>query len=159
MASSWPPFGSPNRPKCHTSAGLVGTVLTTHDGPRWPQDRPRHPQDPPRPFQVPSKMPQGSPKDPPNDQKSTQDTPQTIKNRTKTQTKEDNNTTQQPNTTHTTQLYSTLGGSFSTGGLLGRSWSPLPSPSGLVGAKAGSPFISIFAPFSHFRKALKHRQA
>ena len=55
-----------------------------------------------------------------------------IKNRSKTQTKEDNNTTQ-PNTTHTTQLNSTPGGSFSTGSLLGRSWRVLSPPDRLLG--------------------------
>lgn len=39
-------------------------------------------------------------------------------------------------------------------GLLGCSWSPLPSPSGLVGAKAGSPFIS-FHFFFRFQSSLK----
>ena len=42
-APSWPPFGSQNRPKCRALAGLVEpkTTLTTHDGPRRPQEPPK----------------------------------------------------------------------------------------------------------------------
>ena len=95
LAPSWPPFGSQNRPKCRASADLVElkTTLTTHDGPRRPQEAPKTPQEPPKSRPRPSKTPKRPPKTPQNDQKSTQDTPKTTKNRPKTRTTKDNNTT------------------------------------------------------------------
>ena len=76
------------------------------NNPCRPKMASRPPKKPSRPLQDAPRGAQEPPETLQNDQKSTQDTTQTIKNRPKTQTKEDNNTT---------QLYSTLRGSFSTG--------------------------------------------
>ena len=83
LAPSWPPFGSQHRPKCRASADPVElkTTLTTHDGPRRPQEAPKTPQEAPKSRPRTSKTPKRHPKTPQDDQKSTQHTPKTTKNR------------------------------------------------------------------------------
>ena len=68
--------------------GVPGALVTSPLGEgRGDQERRKSLQDP-------QKSPQDTPQTTQNDQKSNQDTPKTIQNRPKTQTTEDNNTTQ-----------------------------------------------------------------
>ena len=68
-APSWPPFGSQNLHKCRGSADPVElkTTLTTHDGPRRPQEAPKTPQELPKSLPRPPRSSQERPKDPPKD--------------------------------------------------------------------------------------------
>ena len=77
LAPSWLPFGRPKLAQVGCSARPVElkTTLTTHDGPRRPQEAPKTPQEPPKSRPRPSKTSKRPPKTPPNDQKSTQHSP------------------------------------------------------------------------------------
>ena len=115
---------------------------TTHDdqdGLKMPQDAPKTPQDPAKSRPRPQKVPPRPPSDPPNrpnidprhlqnDQKSTQDPNDRTQEHSTTTQHRTQHTTQHRTQHHTTtpntrtHIYKTEGGSYTTGGLLDRSW-------------------------------------